>query len=43
MLMNDLTVNSQGIPEYSVETHLDTQAGRNLSQWILGLYMTQEE
>jgi len=43
MLMNDLTVNSQGGPEYSVETHLDTQAGRNLSQWILGLYMTQEE
>ena len=43
MLMNDLTVNSQGIPEYSVEAHLDTQAGRNLSQWILGLYMTQEE
>lgn len=43
LLMNDLSTNSQGIPEYAVEAHLDTQAGRNLSQWILNLYQTTDD
>lgn len=43
ILMNDLTVDAQGVPQYAVAASLDTQAGRNLSQWILNLYMTEEE
>lgn len=42
ILMNDLST-TDGQPEYSVETHLDKQAGRNLSQWILNLYRNDEE
>lgn len=42
LLMNDLSTNANGEPEYAVETHLDTQAGRNLAQWILNLYQTTD-
>ena len=43
ILMNDLTVNENGLPEYAVATHIDTQAGRTLAQWVLNLFMTEEE
>lgn len=43
ILMNDLTVNDDGLPEYAVATHIDTQAGRTLAQWVLNLFMTEEE
>lgn len=43
ILMNDLTVNEDGLPEYAVATHIDTQAGRTLAQWVLNLFMTEEE
>ncbi len=43
LLMNDLSTNAQGQPEYAVETHLDTQAGRNIAQWILNLYQTTDD
>lgn len=43
ILMNDLTVNGDGLPEYAVATHIDTQAGRTLAQWVLNLFMTEEE
>lgn len=43
LLMNDLSVGADGKPEYKVEAHLDIQAGRNLSQWILNLYQNDEE
>lgn len=43
ILMNDLTVNEDGLPEYAVGTHIDTQAGRTLAQWVLNLFMTEEE
>ena len=43
ILMNDLTVDENGLPEYAVATHIDTQAGRTLAQWVLNLFMTEEE
>ena len=43
ILMNDLTVNEDDLPEYAVATHIDTQAGRTLAQWVLNLFMTEEE
>ena len=43
ILMNDLTVNEDGLPEDAVATHIDTQAGRTLAQWVLNLFMTEEE
>lgn len=43
ILMNDLTVNSEGVPEYAVAATLDKQAGRNLAQWVLGLFAVEEE
>lgn len=43
ILMNDLTVNGEGVPEYTIATHIDTQAGRTLAQWVLNLFMTEEE
>ena len=43
ILMNDLTVNENGLPEYAVATHIDTQAGRTLAPWVLNLFMTEEE
>ncbi len=43
LLMNDLSTNENGVPEYSVAASLDTQAGRNLAQWILNLCATDEE
>ena len=43
ILMNDLTVNEDGLPEYAVATHINTQAGRTLAQWVLNLFMTEEE
>lgn len=43
ILMNDLTVNEDGLPEYAVATNIDTQAGRTLAQWVLNLFMTEEE
>lgn len=35
ILMDDLTTNREGKPEYQVETHLNKQAGRALAAWIL--------
>lgn len=35
ILMDDLTTNREGKPEYQVETHLNKQAGRALANWIL--------
>ena len=43
ILMNDLTVDENGLPEYAVATHIDTQAGRTLAQWVLNLFMIEEE
>ena len=43
ILMNDLTVDENGQPQYAVATHIDTQAGRTLAQWVLNLFMTEEE
>lgn len=37
ILMNDLTKDINGQPEYAVETHLDLYAGRTLAAWILNL------
>ncbi len=34
LLMNDLTVNENGQPEYSVEAHLDPYAGMCIGRWI---------
>ena len=43
ILMNDLTVDENGQPQYAIATHIDTQAGRTLAQWVLNLFMTEEE
>ena len=43
LLMNDLSTNADGMPEYRYPTHLDRLAGRNLAQWILALYAATEE
>lgn len=43
ILMNDLSTNDQGVPEYQFATTLDRLAGRNLAQWILALYSETEE
>ena len=37
LLMNDLTKDVNGQPEYAVEAHLDQYAGRTLAAWILNL------
>lgn len=37
LLMNDLTLNSLGVTDYSIETHLDLYAGMNLAQWVVQL------
>lgn len=37
ILMNDLSKDISGQPEYAVETHLDQYAGRTLAAWILNL------
>lgn len=38
LLMNDLTVGSNGEPQYQIETHMDKYAARTLANWILSLY-----
>ena len=38
ILMNDLTTDASGTPEYEIETHIDKQAARTLANWILHLY-----
>lgn len=43
ILMNDLSVDAEGRPQYVAATTLDHSAGRTLSQWILSLYQTEEE
>lgn len=43
LLMKDLSESAKEKPEYNVAATLDTQAGRNLSQWILGLFAQEEE
>lgn len=42
LLMDDLTVNINGEPEYQVNTHLDKYAARVLGNWILSLYQNAE-
>ena len=36
-------LDENGLPEYAVATHIDTQAGRTLAQWVLNLFMIEEE
>lgn len=43
LLMNDLSTNADGVPEYAYATNLDKLAGRNLAQWILALNSNTEE
>lgn len=43
LLMNDLSTNADGVPEYAYATNLDKLAGRNLAQWILALSSNTEE
>lgn len=43
LLMNDLSTNADGVPEYAYATNLDRLAGRNLAQWILALNSNTEE
>lgn len=42
LLMDDLTVNISGEPEYTVETHVDKYAARVLGNWVLNLYRESE-
>lgn len=42
LLMNDLTVNMNGEPEYQVETNVDKYAARVLGNWILSLDQDKE-
>lgn len=42
LLMNDLTVNMNGEPEYQVETNMDKYAARVLGNWILSLDQDEE-
>jgi len=42
LLMDDLTVNINGEPEYQIETHVDKYAARTLGNWILSLYQDEE-
>lgn len=37
ILMDDLTVNINGEPEYQIQTHMDKYAARVLGNWILSL------
>lgn len=42
LLMDDLTTDMNGKPEYKIETHVDKFAARTLANWILGLYQEDE-
>lgn len=42
LLMDDLTVNLYGEPEYQVQTQMDKYAARVLGNWILSLYQEAE-
>ena len=37
LLMNDLSVDENGVPQYPLATTLNKQAGRAMAQWILSL------
>lgn len=37
LLMDDRTVNTQGVPEYQIEAHLDRYAGMKIGEWISNL------
>lgn len=42
LLMDDLTVNINGEPEYQIQTQVDKYAARVLGNWILSLYQEAE-
>lgn len=42
LLMDDLSTDLNGKPEYQIETHVDKYAARTLANWILSLYQEQE-
>jgi len=42
LLMDDLTVNENGEPEYKIASHMDKFAARTLGNWILSLYPNEE-
>ena len=42
LLMDDLTINENGEPEYKIATHMDKFAARTLGNWILSLYPNEE-
>jgi len=42
LLMDDLTVNANGEPEYQIATNIDKYAARTLGNWILTLYQEEE-
>lgn len=42
LLMDDLTVNINGEPEYQIQTQVDKYAARVLGNWILSLYQQAE-
>ncbi len=42
LLMDDLTVNINGEPEYQIQTHVDKYAARVLGNWILSLDQSAE-
>ncbi|MEG1676053.1 MAG: hypothetical protein RR379_00150 [Clostridia bacterium] len=42
LLMNDLSANESGAPEYDIATSVDIQAGRNLAQWVLAMNTANE-
>lgn len=43
LLMDDLSVNAEGVSEYCIATHVDKYAARTLGNWVLSLYQTEEE
>lgn len=42
LLMNDLTTDANGEPQYQVETHVDKFTARCMAEWILALYAPAE-
>lgn len=42
LLMNDLTTDANGEPQYQVATHVDTFTARKMAEWILALYSPAE-
>ncbi|MEG1775047.1 MAG: hypothetical protein RR367_00970, partial [Clostridia bacterium] len=43
LLMNDTSTPAGQLPTYSIATSLDIQAGKNISNWILGLFPVEDD